>query len=1188
MKIKLLTLLFLFSSFMPMAAEDEIVSFKLTSENGLPDNNIREIEQDSLLGYIYLKGRYDTYRYDGYQFQKLSSEEAKRIHWRKTSQGNRPGDVFRDNLGNRLELKSSGDLLYADQKSGKQIMIHLLSPSRFQLTQRLKCSVITDKEGRIWIGTNSTGMVVYDKRTGQVHRITKDAPERLINSNYIVSMLYDRDGAVWVATEHHGVARLKARDRHYRIVNFSDSEDEMVNKIRMLERLDDGRILIADMIGTLRVSTDDMQSFKTLSQHGENYISACMDGDGNLWLGSRLHGVNIGGKNYGNGRTDCIVRDHKGRMWTCGLKNGLRQAMLQDGELKERKFLVDQGRLDARVMYVDHKGDIWLGTKMGLYVFNPDRLLANPKDYKKVADWPVMCLYERANHELWVGTSGHGVFYGDNSQNPPQDFKAITTADGLANNAVQLIIEDDGGNLYIGTEDGCSYVNAKNRQILNLYFNDNLLLNTTNERCVVRLSDGSMAFGTLDGIVITKETMPQPRKARPLLMTNFLVNGMPLSEVAPFEGDISEQQDITLDFNQNFIEASFSNMNYGENRQTTLLYRLDGYDEDWTILGKDNTVGYKKLRPGSYTLHVKSKETGEVADSEEYVLHFTIRSPWWATWWAIILYLLAAGVLATFVYKYLRDMYRMRRDIEVERKLTDYKLRFFTNITHEFRTPLTLIQGAMERIGDLKAVPGNLQQPISNMHRSVDRMLRLVNQLLEFRRMQNNKLSLSLQETEIVGFLRDIFMNFHDVAENRRISYNFNTNQKTLTGYIDRGHIDKIVFNLLSNAFKYTPIKGEISLNVRSEESRVYISVKDTGIGIAKDKQPELFTRFSTGKVKSDSLGIGLNLTKELVNIHHGSITYSDNTPQGSIFTFDVPIGKEDYKAEDFMVTEPTLITDEPTEGSKGYQEKYREVMPEPMNECQVLIVEDDVDVAEMLSRELGSYFRVILSNDGQEALEQLRAEGANFDLVVSDVMMPRMNGFELTKAIRADKQLQHLPIVLLTALSSEEKQERGMTVGADAYIAKPFSLRLLIAQCCNLLNQRLRLKAAFATLPQQKETAIPEVIKEEKDRKFIDLLDRYIYGHIKDETISVDVMAEHFGYGRTTFYNKVRDLTGVTPNEYLKNIRLMKAAELLRESDNITVGEVCWQVGFGNPQYFATNFKKKFGMTPKEYQKGK
>ena len=474
------------------------------------------------------------------------------------------------------------------------------------------------------------------------------------------------------------------------------------------------------------------------------------------------------------------------------------------------------------------------------------------------------------------------------------------------------------------------------------------------------------------------------------------------------------------------------------------------------------------------------------------------------------------------------------------------------------------------------------------MHRSVDRMLRLVNQLLEFRRMQNNKLSLSLQETEIVGFLRDIFMNFHDVAENRRISYNFNTNQKTLTGYIDRGHIDKIVFNLLSNAFKYTPIKGEISLNVRSEESRVYISVKDTGIGIAKDKQPELFTRFSTGKVKSDSLGIGLNLTKELVNIHHGSITYSDNTPQGSIFTFDVPIGKEDYKAEDFMVTEPTLITDEPTEGSKGYQEKYREVMPEPMNECQVLIVEDDVDVAEMLSRELGSYFRVILSNDGQEALEQLRAEGANFDLVVSDVMMPRMNGFELTKAIRADKQLQHLPIVLLTALSSEEKQERGMTVGADAYIAKPFSLRLLIAQCCNLLNQRLRLKAAFATLPQQKETAIPEVIKEEKDRKFIDLLDRYIYGHIKDETISVDVMAEHFGYGRTTFYNKVRDLTGVTPNEYLKNIRLMKAAELLRESDNITVGEVCWQVGFGNPQYFATNFKKKFGMTPKEYQKGK
>lgn len=1186
MKQTLLTILLLLASCLACRAEDEIVSYKLTSENGLPDNNIREIGQDSLYGYIYMKGRHATYRYDGYHFRELTDEEAQRIIWHKMSQGNRPGDVFRDNLGNRLELKSNGDLLYTDRKSGEDITIHVIDPVRYQLTQRMKCNVITDREGRIWVATNSIGMLVYDKRTGQTHRITKDAPERLINSNYIVSMYYDREGNIWVATENHGVAQLKARDKHYRVITFNDSNDEMENKIRMLQRLDDGRILIADMIGTLRMSTDELQTIQTLSYHGDNYIAACQDMEGRLWLGSRLHGVNVNGKNYGDGRTDCIIKDHKGRMWTCGLKNGVRQVSLTEGQLKERRFMEDIPDLNARVMMTDHRGDIWLGTKQGLYVFNPDELLTNGKSYKKMGDWPVVCLCETKAHTLWVGTNGKGAFYGDNRQKRPSDFKGLTTLDGLAHNAVQLIAEDDDENLYVGTEDGCSFVDVGTHQMLHLYFHDHLLRNTTNERCVVRLKDGSMAFGTLEGIIVIRERIPAPCPSRSLLMTGFYVNGQPLEEVAPYKGDISELREVTLAHYQNFIEMSFSNMNFGENRQTTLLCFLEGYDREWQSLDNGNTVSYKKLSAGKYTLHVRSKETSVAADSKELMLRIVVRPVWWASWWAIVIYLLTGTAVVYLLFRYFRDRYRLHRDIEVERQLTDYKLRFFTNISHEFRTPLTLIQGAMERMRDAQEIPGNMRQPLSNMQRSVERMIRLVNQLLEFRRMQDNKLSLALQETDIVAFLRDIYMNFHDIAENRHISYTFGTTDRTRMVYVDRGHIDKIVYNLLSNAFKYTPKGGSVAINLRFDDLQFTISVTDTGVGISKEKQSELFSRFAIGKVKAGSIGIGLNLTQELVHVHKGSIAYQENTPEGSVFTVKLPLDKAVYKAEDFMVENTPLTTEEKEEG-KVPDGNYREIMPEPMNDRRVLVVEDNIDVAEMLSHELGRYFQISIANDGQEALEMLQQADTTTDLVVSDVMMPRMNGFELTKAIRADEKLRHLPIVLLTALSSEDKQERGMNVGADAYIAKPFSLRLLVAQCCSLLNQRERLKTAYATLPQQKEAAVPEIIKEERDRKFIDRLDIYINNHIADTELTVDTMAEHFNMGRTSFYNKVRTLTGVTPNEYLKDIRLSRAAQLLKGED-VNVSEACYRVGIGNPQYFATSFKKKYGISPKEYQKGK
>lgn len=954
----------------------------------------------------------------------------------------------------------------------------------------------------------------------------------------------------------------------------------------MLQRLSDGRILISNLDGGVSVSNNELRTIEPLHSDGDNYISANLDQNGSLWLGSRSNGINVGGRHYGNGRVDCILKDQKGRMWICGLDNGVKQVSVENKKYTERTFLHDIEGLSPRTMLLDHRGDIWLGTQKGLFVFNPDHLMADPKAYEQVMKHRVMCLYESSEQYIWVGTAGNGVFYGAGKTSSPRTFMQVTAKEGLANNIVQLISEDNKQNLCIGTENGCSFINPFKEQIHNLHFTESTLRNIFNERCVARLKDGRMAFGTFDGIVITKDVMGEDSSsaAHPLMITGMTINGtsvFDMEDQIPFKGDISQCQEITLSHQQNTLTFSFSNLSYGDEQQTIYKCKLDGYDKEWVTLTNQHVTAYKNLPPGTYLLHAKSQQIAGVDDYAERLLTIHIKPPLWATWWAYLIYVLLAFAVAYIIYRQLRHQNELRQRVAVERKVTEYKLRFFTNISHEFRTPLTLIQGAMERIESVKNIPSDMRYPVSNMKRSVDRMLRLINQLLEFRRMQNGKLALSLQKTDVVALLYDIYMDFHSMAENRRINYQFATSKKTIDLYVDRGYIDKIMYNLLSNAFRYTPKGGSITIKVGEEYGRLIIRVTDSGVGISKEKQTELFERYATGRLKADSIGIGLNLTQELVRVHHGQITYQDNPTGGSIFKVELPIDESVYQPQDFMQTDTVLSDGDDIERS-GFKEDYREMTAEPMNDRKVLIVEDNADVSEMLQSELGRYFETETAVDGVEALEILNNAEEKPDLIVSDVMMPRMNGFELTRKVRADRDLRHLPIILLTALNTEEKQEKGLSEGADAYIGKPFSMKVLIAQCSTLIQQRDVLKTSYAKeiLPK---ASLPEVIRDEKDKKFVMQFDALIASQMKDTTLSVDLMAEKLGMGRTTFHNKVRSLTGCTPNDYLRDKRLERAAELLK-SGNLTVSEVSYQTGFSSPQYFATNFKKKYGLSPSDY----
>ncbi|MBQ8521396.1 MAG: response regulator, partial [Bacteroides sp.] len=785
-----------------------------------------------------------------------------------------------------------------------------------------------------------------------------------------------------------------------------------------------------------------------------------------------------------------------------------------------------------------------------------------------------------------------GVLYVDNNPESPRAFVSVTSRQGLCNDVVQSILEDDNGQIVVGTENGCSYYNPEKGSLYNHYITEHPLNNFYNEQCAVKLSDGRLVFGTYNGIVtVNKELSIPNHQTKELALTNLYINGTSLynfkDSIYPSVSEINRPGHLELDHDQNSVTAYFSDFNYTTNWHTSYSYKLEGYDEDWSEPTVSNFVSYRTLPPGEYTLSVRYK--GEYSQWSPSIknLHLTILSPWWKTWWAVTLYVLAGIIVGLIVYRQLHTVYVLRQSIKFEKKLTEYKLVFFTNISHEFRTPLTLIQNAMERLKSVENIPSEMKLPVSNMEKSVDRMLRLVNQLLEFRRMQNNKLSLSLQQTNIIAFLYNIYISFHQLAQSRNVEYKFITTVQDFSVYIDRSFIDKVVYNLLSNAFKYTPKGGSILLRIDTGSPRwVSFTIEDTGAGISKAKQKELFSRFSTEKLKEGSIGIGLHFIHELVKTHHGNIRFNENPGGGSIFCVELPADKEVYADKDFMKTDTVLQEDLVQDTKKGFALEYKENIPAPMNDKEILVVEDDNDIAEMLRHEFCAYFKVSVANDGQEALEYLQGH-PSVSLVISDVVMPRMDGFELLRRLKHNKQLSTTPFVILTALTTPDKQEKGFVEGADAFVPKPFNSKILLAQCYRIIQQREQMHSA-ASQTEGADKSQPLILyREEKEKKFIEQLDLIIGMKMDDNTLNVEMLAVKFGYSRTKFYNKVKLLTGKTPNEYLKDKRLAKGAGLLLEG-NLTVSQIAYQVGFTTPQYFATNFKQKYGMTPRDYQRNK
>lgn len=1163
----------------------------------------------NITGYFSLEHEWMIFTREGVYSYDFIKKEAK-IRPDFLGENILNANVIQDNKGNYWLYNHSGKLWYLNVQTGEKKVFHVIPTEKLGHIDLERYSIVHDSRNIIWISTYGNGLYAYDIAKDELTHFTAGMDGfSHISSDYLLGVMEDRSGEIWVSIEFAGVSRITViNEGSYRYFPENPNLLDRSNTIRMISQVNEHEIWIGTRRGGLYVYDMQFNLKYSRKDFHSNIYAVAKDGDGKIWMGSRGDGLCIDNVWYkqssdpqsvGNNNIFCIYKDSKERMWVGTFGGGLDLPIKDGDKYTFRHFFTDNyNQRQARTICEDKNGWLWLGTSNGVYVFHPDSLIANPRAYyhydsakEKLRSNEIKYIFSDSVGDIWIATSGSGVsICTPNNDYSSLEFRHYGTNDGLCNDVVQSIAEDRQGNIWLATEYGISKFVRSDKVFENYFFSAYSQGNVYTDSSVSQCENGDIIFGSNYGFVVfSPEVVKKSVTSFPVVFTNINVNGinmLPGDSDSPLVNSLAYSEGVTLKHNQNSVVIDFSSFNYSDAGQTQYSYMLDNYDKTWSTPSTLSFAAYKMLPPGKYELMVKSSNSSGVWSDTVSSLFITVKPPVYLTPWAFVLYVLFIAIVLFLAYRVTRNFYLLNNKITVEKQLTEYKLVFFTNISHEFRTPLTLIQGALERIRRIEGVTKEITYPLQTMEKSTRRMLRLIDQLLEFRKMQNNKLALSLEKTDVVAMLYEIFLSFEDMAESKNMDFQFIPSATSYKMYIDKGKLDKITYNLLSNAFKYTPQGGRVCLYVNIHEGRelLEIQVTDTGVGIPKEKRNELFNRFMQSSFSGESVGVGLHLTHELVTVHKGNIKYDENTGGGSVFTVVLPLSEQSYEDKDFLVPTNLLTQDkkEPIllDSLDNTLEQF--IKPNPLNKQKILVIEDDIDVRQYLQEELGAYFKVEVADNGTTGFQL--AQEIEPDLIVCDVLMPGMNGYEVTRKLKSEFNTSHVPVILLTALTLPENHLEGIESGADAYLSKPFSIRLLLTRIVKLLEQREKLKEKFSEEPGIVRSAI---YASERDKEFVDQLHQILIDNLGNSHFSVDEFASLMSIGRTVFYKKVKGITGYSPNEYLRIMRMKKAAELLL-AGNLTVSEVSYKVGIDDPFYFSKCFKAQFGVAPSVYLKGK
>jgi signal transduction histidine kinase/DNA-binding response OmpR family regulator/streptogramin lyase len=966
--------------------------------------------------------------------------------------------------------------------------------------------------------------------------------------------------------------------------------------------------------------------------------SILQDSKGNIWLGTKGSGlykatpVNNEQTKYRlshfqrhKGVADSLpfnqiyslLEDKQGRIWIGSLDNGLALVEERPGGTRFihsgdafKKY--PQGSFqNIRTMCLDKDGNIWLGTTTGLLVLDANARHSPVYQYKTYSTIPgdkaslgnndILFIYRDRKNRMWLATSGGG-FCEAIGDKPFQAlrFKNYTTKDGLPNDYILSCAEDSKGNLWLATENGLSKFNPGSHTFRNFDSYDALPPKLTFSEASVTKAQGCrhLFFGTITGYLsFDPDQINASRIRATIAFTGLQINNQdagPKANKQLLQTDINYVSQLQLHYNQNIISIYYAILDpRGSGDRQGFAYRLMGFDTTWHKDWQFRKATYTNLPPGHYVFEVKSLSTDLYSNQPYKRLAITILPPPWKTGWAYLLYALFIGVVLFFIRRYTLAMIRLRHKIAVEQKLAALKMHFFTNVSHELRTPLTLIVNPLEQVSKKGDLTPEMSSYIEVARKNASRMVRFINQLLDLRKVQSDKATLRISRLEIVTFVKRIAEHFTEAARSKRIQLEVLADRKDIVAWMDAEKLDVVIYNLIANAIKFTPEGRSIKIFIRSlvEEQSFSIAVHDQGLGVPKDKLEQIFELFQEGENANGrelkGTGIGLALSREFVQLHGGKIWAENNTEGGLTVTVKLKFGSEHYQQKEVSfvdLPQPTPVVEKPI-GQQILSQIEDNGSTQNQEAPLVLLVEDNDELRTFIKAQLGEYYRVETARDGEEGLQ--KAIELIPDLIVSDIMMPKMDGLQMLDKVKNEVNTSHIPVVLLSAKYSIESQIEGLRYGADHYITKPFNNEFLIASIDNLLRQRKKL---FDALVEKKKTIAlsPEpVVITSKDESFLKEVIKVVEAKMEDPDFNIDSVAETMAFSRTNFYKKFKSLTTLTPMEFVRDMRLQRAKQFL-DAGGHNISEVAYLTGFSNPKYFSTCFKEKYHVSPSDYVKSR
>ena len=973
--------------------------------------------------------------------------------------------------------------------------------------------------------------------------------------------------------------------------------------------LPNGLPLLSSDKGLFALDAQNHQA-SPISLGGSDYIRSMMDSKGRLWAGTFrqglfllekgiIHHIMQGGIPAKDINYDIVrgfLEDHERRIWVnyhggIGCFDEQRRRIVPLGNKVLEKYKV------VNDFKEDKLHSIWVAATQGLFVYSPaTRRALFPKDLVKDEATQVklngsckVLLIDRQGW-VWVGTL-NGLFV----INPKdKSSRFFGRAEGMPNEMINGMIEDRYGNVWVTTPNGlCRFQHLQNGELKLMVFDSQNKLGKSSFgwMTVGHLAGGNLFFGTQDGYyIVNPADVKEMKYTGHPIFTSLWVNNQEVVPGKEVEGRtilasaLSATEKLVLKHHENFITILFSGLNFDMPSHTYYKYRLKGMSDRWIEINPQDGVGranFTDLAPGSYVLEVYSAGFDKVWSEQPATLLIEVQPPLWATWWAKLIYLLFFIAILTWGYRWKMEQNRKRMEDEKYKELEEMKYRFFTNISHEFRTLLTLI---ITPIGSIlkRTTDNETRHQLNDVSRNAGDLLQLVNQLLDFRKMEMNGERLNLQSGNLNEFIQYTTMKFMPLAEQKNIRLAFEDKTEGLFMYFDKDKLGKVLTNLLSNAFKFTKAGGKVSVSLEKciLDSRRYahIVVEDTGCGISKEDQAHVFERFyrteQEPSLRQVGSGIGLNMVYEYIKLHEGKISLESEEGKGSRFIVDIPadlkrVVRQEASEENRMAA-PVMA--DVVDGFVGVQTSRK-------IEKTVLVVEDNEDFCHFLSQELSRiYNKVMTAKDGIEGA--MMAEAENPDIIVSDVMMPRMSGTDMCRRIRENIETSHIPIILLTAWSTDEGRAAGYKAGADAYIAKPFDMEVLLARISNLLEKQEKRQRDFS----HSISLDPKTVTDSSpDEKFLKEIIACIEKNIDNSEYTIDSLAADVVMSRMSLYRKMKSLTGQTPADFIRMVRLKTAAKLLKE-EKCNVSEACYRTGFASPQNFAKHFKEMFGVLPSQY----